>query len=879
MSLLRFFRRRRRDEDLQLEIDQHLEFEQDLHLARGLRTDEARRQAYIKFGSSQRVREEVWTDSSFLLVEKTLRDIRYAFRTLLRSPGYTIMAVLTLGLGIGANTAIFTVINGVLLRPLPYADSGRIVRLQQTASRIGPNPIGFSVQEVEDYRSQSRVFSTLAEYHSMTFTLIGAKVPERVLTGVVSSNYFDVLGVKPALGRLLTPADEKLTAPPVLVLSYAYWTKNLGADPHVLGRPFTMNDRVHTVVGVLPPLPDYPDPNDVYMPTTSCPFRSSPRMIANRDARVLTVLARLKPGVTPAQARNELTTISQRLALAYPKSYPSAAGIALDAIPVQDELTHAARPTFLMLLGAAGLVLLLACANLANLSLSRQISRSREIAVRLASGASTWDIFRQLITESIVLALTGGVIGVAIASSLLTLLVSFAARITPLAGTIRLDASVLFFGLILSLLTGILFGALPGFIASRSKLSILAGSGDRAAGSESGTRMRNALVAAQVAFSFVLLVCAGLMMRSLYNLLSVDPGFKTANVLSMNLPLNWSKYSELTTQNTFFRQILDRVQQIPGTQGVSMSSLVPLNDNVSGMNGGITIESRAVVPGEPLPQVDHQLITPDYFRVLGVPMLSGRSFLDSDTDASPRVAIVNAQMSRHYWPRQNPIGHRVSTDEGKTWTTIVGVVGNAHQYGLDQDFQDVVFFPQSQITFMGDPSLLIRTRDEPTNITNQVVSIVHQIDPQQPVINIVTLDRLRNTQLGTPRVTSFLLGIFAGVALFITVVGVTGTLGLSVSRRSKEIGIRIALGATRQQILFNVLARGMAPVVAGIILGAGAAILSTRLLSNMLFAIGPNDRPTFAAIALLLGMVAFVGCVIPGRRATRIDPIQALRTE
>ena len=747
------------------------------------------------------------------------------------------------------------------------------------ASRVGPNPIGFSVQEVQDYRDQSRVFSTLAEYHSMTFTLLGAKVPERVLTGVVSSNYFDVLGVKPALGRLLTPADEKLTAPPVLVLSHAYWVKNLGSDPHVLGRPFTMNDRVHTVVGVLPPLPEYPDPNDVYMPTTSCPFRSSQGMIANRDARVLTILARLKPGITSVQARNELTTISQRLALAYPKSYPAAAGIALDAIPVQDELTHAARSTFLMLLGAAALVLLLACANLANLSLSRQLSRSREIAVRLASGASTWDIFRQLITESIVVALAGGVIGLGIASAGLKLLVSYAARITPLAGEIRLDASVLLFGFFISLLTGVLFGALPGFVASRSKLSILTGSGERAAGSESGTRTRNALVAAQVAFSFVLLVCAGLMMRSLYNLLSVDPGFKTANVLSMNLPLNWSKYSELPTQNTFFQQILERVQQIPGSQGVSMSSVVPLNDTFGGMNGGITIEGRAVVPDEPLPQVNHQLTTPDYFRVLGVPMLSGRTFLDSDIVSSARVAIVNAQMSRHYWPKQDPIGRRISTDEGKTWTTVVGIVSSVHQYGLDQDFQDVVFFPQSQVTFMGDPSLLIRTRGEPTLIANQVVSIIHQIDPQQPVINVLTLDQLRNAQLGTPRVTSLLLGIFAGVALFITVVGVTGTLGLSVSRRSKEIGIRIALGATRQQILFNVLARGMTPVLAGIAVGAVAAVLSTRLLASMLFAVQPNDRPTLIAIASLLGLVALVGCVIPGRRATRIDPIAALRAE
>jgi putative ABC transport system permease protein len=879
MSIRRFFQRRRSDEELRREMEQHLAFEHDVNISRGMAPEEASRRAHIKFGSQQRVREDLWKNNSITLLESLLRDLRYAVRTLLRSPGYTMMAILTLGLGIGANTAIFTVINGVLLRPLPYANPNQVVHLQQTAARVGADPIGFSVQEVQDYRDQSRAFSDLAEYHSMTFTLLGAKVPERVVTGVVSANYFNVLGIKPILGRLITPADENLSAPPVLVLSYAYWMKEFGGDPKVLGRPFTMNDRVHTVVGVMPPLPEYPDANDVYMPTTSCPFRSSPGMINNRDARVLTILARLKPGTTAAQAQSDLATITHRLALAYPKSYPSAAGFAVQVNPVDRELTHAARPTFLMLLAAAGLVLLLACANLANLALSRQLRRTRETAIRMASGANAWDIFRQLLTESMVVAGAGGVLGIVIAAIGSKLLIAYAARMTPLAGDIHLDGRVLLFGAVLSLLTGVLFGAFPGFAASRSKLNILAGSGDKAAGSEGGTRTRNTLVAAQVAFSFVLLMCAGLMMRSLYNLLSVDPGFKPANVLSMNLSLNWTKYAEQTTQNTFFHQILDRAQQIPGTQSVALSSIVPLNRDSGGMNAGISFEGRALPPGEPLPRVDYELATPDYFRVLGVPMLQGRSFTDADTRDSTRVAIVNAQMAKHYWPKENPIGHRVSEDNGKTWTTIVGVVSNVHQYGVDKDFVDGIYFPQGQSIFMGDPHLLIRTRNDPDQVAHQIVSIIQQIDPQQPVTDIHTLDQLRSKQLGTPRVTSLLLGLFAAVALFITVVGVTGTLGLSVARRTKEIGIRIALGATKQEILQNVLARGMAPVIAGIIAGAAAAILSTRLLASMLFAIEPNDPPTFIAITTLLGLVAFVGCVIPARRAIRVDPVKALRTE
>lgn len=817
--------------------------------------------------------------TSIPLLENMVRDVRYAWRTLLRSPGYTLMAVLTLGLGIGANTAIFTVINGVLLRPLPYANPSRVVHLEQTAARIGPDPIGFSVQEVEDYRNQSRVFSDLAEYHSMTFTLLGGKNPERVTTGVVSANYFDVLGVKPVLGRLITPADETRSATPVLVLSHSYWMKEFGGDPKILGRLFTMNDRVHTVVGVLPPLPEYPDANDVYMPTTSCPFRSSRQMIANRDSRMLTILARLRPGVAMTQVQTDLSTITNRLVLSYPKSYPSSAGVAAQVTPVERELTHAARPTFLMLLGAAGLVLLLACANLANLALSRQLRRSREMAIRMATGATPVSIFRQLLTESIMVALMGGVLGIGIAAVGSKLLIAYAARMTPLSGEIRLDSWVLLFGLGISLLTGVLFGAFPGFVASRTRMEILTGSGDRSAGSEGGTRARHVLIALQVAFSFVLLMCAGLMLRSLYNLLSVDPGFKTANVLSMRISLDWTKYVEPTIQNSFFSQVLDRTEHMPGVESAAVSSMVPLNSSTGGMNGGVIIEGYPQRPGEPAPRVDYELASPDYFRVLGVTMIAGRTFTDADSREAPRVAVVNARMSEHYWPKESPIGRRVSDDGGKTWARIVGVVGSVHQYGLDKDFEDGIYFPQKQSVFMGDVHLLVRTRGNPTQIANQVVSIIHQVDSQQPVTDVRTLDQLRSAQLGTPRVTAILLGMFASVALFITVVGVSGTLALAVARRAKEIGIRIALGATKEQILRDVLTRGMAPVIAGIVAGAVAAIVSTRLLASMLFAIKPNDLPTFAAIAILLGLVAFIGCVIPGRRAVRVDPMKALRTE
>ncbi len=878
MSLRRYFRRRHWDAERVQEFEAHIQNEIDDNLARGMSREVARRQAYLKFGNPARVREEIWKMNSIAPLENLLRDGRYAWRTLLRNPGYALVAVLTLGLGIGANTAIFTVINGVLLRPLPYAESRQILHLDQVAARLSPDPIGFSVQEIRDYREQNHVFSDLAEYHSMTFTLLGTKNPERVATGVVSANYFDVLGVKPVLGRLITPADESLNAPPVLVLTYAYWMKEFGGDRKIVGRAFEMNDRVHTVVGVLPPLPEYPEANDVYMPTTSCPSRSSEKMIADRDMRMMTGFARLKPGVTAAQARADLAAIQNRLAIAYPKSYPASAGTAALVTPVEQELTHAARPTFLTLLGAAGLVLLLACANLANLALSRQMRRSREMAIRMATGASQWNVFRQLLTESMMVALAGGVLGVGIAAAGSKVLIAYAARMTPLSGEIRLDGWVLLFGFGISLLAGLLFGTLPGYVASRVRITSLADAGERSAGSEGGTKVRNALVAAQVMFSFVLLMCAGLMLRSLYNLLSVDPGFKASNVLSMQTSLNWTKYKKDEDKRNFFHQVLERAGALPGAEAAAVSMSVPLNSDMGPMSGGVIVEGQPVHPGEPTPQVDYEVASPDYFRVLGVPVLSGRSFFDSDTAQAPAVAVVNERMAKHYWPTQSAVGHRISVDKGKTWTTVVGVVSNVRQYGLEKEAADSIYFPLYQVD-LTSAHLLVRTRSDPMRMANQVTSIIHDVDPQQPVTQIRTLDELRSAQLGTPKVTAILLGLFAMVALFITIVGVSGTLALSVARRSKEIGIRIALGATKEKILGNVLARGMAPVLAGLAVGVVAAIFATRLLANLLFAVGPDDPLTFAGIVALLLVVAMAGCVIPARRAVSVDPMKALRTE
>ena len=878
MSWQKFMHRKQWDRERAEEMAVHIEHEIEENMARGIKEHEARRQAYVKFGSPQKVREEIWRMNSFGWLESILRDVRYAARVLLRNPGYALLAILTLGLGVGANTAIFTVIDGVLLRPLPYAEEDRIVHVDQVTRQTGADPTGLSVQEVNDYRSQSHSFSAFGEYHSMLFTLLGAKDPQRVVTGVVSANFFDLLGVKPVLGRTFVESDERRDATPVLILSHAYWMKEFGGDRNIIGRVFEMNDRAHTVIGVLPPLPDYPDANDIFMPVSSCPYRMSASTIGDRDMRMVTAYARLKPGVTLEQARSELGAIAGRMTAAYPKSYASVTGFNAEATPVKQELTHAARPTFLALLAASGLVLLLACANLANLALSRQLRRSREIAIRLATGARTWRIVRQLMTESVLVALAGAAIGIAIACIGSRLLVAYAARLTPLADSIHVDGWVMLFGIGSAVFSGVLFAALPALLASRTRITSLSEGGERSAGSEGGTRLRSALVTLQVALSFVLLMCAGLMLRSLYNLLSVDPGFKLSHVLSMEVSLNWTKYKGDAAIGNFFHQVLSRTEAMPGVEAASVSWMAPLNANMPTFNGPVKIDGQPQPAGAPVPLADFETTSTDYFRVLAIPLLSGRAFLDTDNANAPLAVIVNARMARHFWPNQDAIGHRIKPGNSEKWWTVVGVVGDVHQYGLDKQPDDTVYLPLGQNPIQ-NAHLMVRTRGNPMLLANEIGDVIHAIDPLQPVTQIRTLDQMRNAQLGTPRVTATLLGLFAAVALFITVVGISGTLALAVSRRAKEIGIRIALGATKSDIVREVLRQGMMPVLVGVAMGAVASLLATRTLAQMIFGLKSDDPATFLGIASLFMLFALVSCVVPARRAMNIDPASTLRSD
>jgi predicted permease len=806
------------------------------------------------------------------------QDASYAMRMMRNNPGFTAVVVLTLALGIGANTAIFSVINGVLLRPLPYSNGQELLRLRQQATKAGFNDVSFSVKEIADYAQQNHTLAGTAEYHSMSFTLYGQGEAQRLEIGVVSANFFDVMGVKPILGRLFLPGEDRVGADPVLVLTYGYWKNVMGGDPNAVGKTFEMNDRVHTVVGVLPPLPDYPDSNQMFMPSSSCPFRSNPKTVENRNARMLNLFARRKPGVSDEQVSADLGVIAQRLEMEYPDSYPKEDGYGINALPIHGEMTGPARLTFLILLGTAGLVLLLTCANVANLTLSRQIRREQELAIRATLGASLARVLRQLLTESILLALTGGALGLLVAAGGTKLLVSFAARFTPRTGDIVIDSTVLGFTLVMSLATGILFGSIPAFASRQQLAAALSQGGGRTTGSLARHRARNMLVTAQVAISFILLIGAGLMLRTLVKLQQVDPGFHPENVLSSTVSLNFTKYMDSKKSLAFYEALLEKLSHRPGVETAAVSMTVPLDGQMGSMDGQIQIEGRPVPAGTPAPKVDFRVVSPGYFRTLGIPLLGGRDFTTADRKEGPLVGIINASLARHQWGDSNPIGQRASADDGKSWMTIVGVVGDVKQYGLNRPVTDEFYVPMASNP-LREASVLIRTSTNPLLMSKEIVRAAHEIDPQQPVVRVLTLEQIRNEWLASPRLTALLITIFAGLALIITLAGISGVMALSVSQRTREIGIRMALGATRESVLRMVLWQGMVLVVIGLVIGSAGAPPLTRMMKELLFGVQSTDPLTFAAVALVLLTVAAAACFVPSRRAASVDPMTALRSE
>ncbi len=881
LTLLRMtLRRRRLEDELDEELRFHLEMQAIENRRRGMSAADARHAASDAFGGYERVKEQCRDARGGRFREMLAQDARFAARTLRTNPGFSLAAILTLGLGIGANTAIFSMVNGVLLRPLPYERDDRLVHIFQRTTGGGGmhgaapgDEIGFSPLEVEDYRTQNSSFTGLVEYHSMPFNLLGGYEPQRVQTAVVSAAFFEVLGLKPLVGRTFRRGEDTPNADPVLVLGHAFWQRVFLGDPAVVGRKVEMNDRLHTVIGVLPPAPlAYPNEDDVYMPVSSCPFRSGAHWRDDRQARGLAVFGRLREGVTVRQALADLQTIASRLQAVHPAAHRDGATLYVDAIALREELTREARPTFLLLIGTAALVLLIACANVANLMLGALVRRDRELALRSALGAGRRRLMRQLLTESTLLALIGGAVGLAIVSGAMDLLVAFAARFTPRAHEITVDGTVLAFTFGLAIMTGVLFGTLPALVRQDLVVALKDG-GDRATAGLTGRRARNALIIGQLAVSFMLLIGAGLMLRSLMRLHQVDPGFNPENVLTARLDLNWSKYNSDRTIVPFSDELLARVRALPGVTHAAVANTLPLIGSTPYSNS-FQIRGRQRAPGTPEAEAQVRSASADYFATVGMRLVRGQLYHDRD---DRKVVVVNQSLARRYWGGGDPIGQQVSSDGGRSWATILGIVSDVKHDGLDRAPADEAYIPWALAPWR-DFRLVLRLDADPAVAATALRAIVRGLDASQPVTEIRTLQEFRRRSLASPRLTALLLAAFAALALGITLTGLAGVIAFSVSQRTREFGVRLVLGANPSDVLRMVVKEGMIVVAAGLALGVGGALFFTRLLSGLLFEIEPRDPLTFLGTSIALLAVAVGACVIPASRATLVQPAMALRS-
>jgi predicted permease len=809
-------------------------------------------------------------------LEEARRALRYAWRGLIKSPWFTGVAVLTLGLGIGVNTAIFSVIYSTLIAPLPYDDAGRLVLIRQSSPLAGQADVGVSIRELYDYRERLQSFDEIVEFHQMDFDLLRRGDPDRVATGVVSHNFFDVLGIKPLYGRTFAGADDRAGAEAVLVLGHAYWQNRFGGDPNVIGQVLEMNDRPHTVIGVLPAVALYPNEVDVFMPTSACPFRAAGelQMGSNRRAfSILRVFGKLKDGVLPETAAAEVAAVGNDFAREFPSVYRPEAGFRAQTLGVQDALTQNARPMLLVLLGITGLVLLLACANVGNLTLARTLQRAHERATRAALGAGRMSLLAQPLAESALVALAGAFVGLGFAWATLDLLATFVGRFTSRAGEIGIHWPVFAFTLVVALVAGVLLGVLPA-LGARVDVAGALKTGSKGGGGSPRRRLQHVLVAGQVTVSVVLLAAAGLLLLSLLRLQSVDAGYRVDRALSAEIFANFSKYATPESRHRLYENVLERLEAVPGVTSAAITNAVPL----AGMRPG---QSRLQVEGvgaDLAPTVDVRIASPKYFETLGIPLLRGRVFDSTDTETTELVVVINEAGARQ-WGGRDPLGTRASPDGGRTWYRIVGIVGNVRNFGLDVEPLAQAYGALAQANGNLQGRILARTAGDPATAMGAIRDAISSVDPDMPIERMQTLDTIRSAYLATPRLTALLLSLFAGLALCITVTGIAGVIATSVAQRTREIGLRIAVGASARGVLTMVLRQGFKLVGVGIAAGVPLAVIFGLALRGYLFDTAPADPLMLVGVALALGVAGALGCVGPALRATRIDPIAALRAE
>ncbi len=793
------------------------------------------------------------------------QDLRYGARMLLKQPGFTLIAIITLALGIGANTAIFSVVNAVILQPLPYAEPERIVRMYGKFSQ--GNQAATSPPDFLDYRAQNRTFEEFAAVRADSFNLTGGTEPERIVGANVTTNFFQAIGVKPVLGRSFAPEEEQEGRARVAIISEGLWQRRFNLDAGVIGKTLLLDGQSHTIVGVAPNAGRLPDETEVWRPLAF----DKPNMKVRRF-HFLRAFGRLKPGVTLQQAQADLDAVAIGLEKQYPESNTS---WRLRLVPLRDELLGDVRTPLYVLLGAVAFVLLIACVNVANLLLARAAGRQKEIAVRCAMGAGRMRIVRQLLTESLLLSVAGGAVGLLLAVWGTEAIVKLAADSIPRAGEIGVDNRVLAFTVLLSLLTGAVFGLVPALQASRPDFNETLKDGGKGTGAaRRGSRTRKALVIAEIAPALVLLVGAGLLIQSFRRLQEVDPGFDPRNVLTMRLFLPESKYGEPGKPRIFFEQLLQRVAALPGVQAVGTTTQLPLR------GGGDTYFK---IEGRPFKNPNQQVtalnpaISHDYMLAMSIPLVKGRTFTEQETKETPRVVIINETFARSHFPNEDPLGKRLIIDDGEPLPCeIIGVARDIKQFSLAGSPTPTMYMPRIETGFA---DLAVRTTGDPLALAAAVRGAVQAIDKDQPIANPRSMEQVLATSVAEPRFRTLLLGLFAALALGLAAVGIYGVMSYTVAQRLPEIGIRRALGAQNADVLRLIVKQGMTPALAGVAVGLAAALALTRLLTRLLFNISANDPLTFIVIAAGLTLVALLACYFPARRATKMDPMEALRCE
>ena len=813
------------------------------------------------------------------------QDLRYGVRTLAKKPGFSLIAIVTLALGIGANSAIFTVINAALFKPLPYADESRLVVLREYRTDDAQASKGVSYLNFKDWQAQSQSFEAMALADMNTETFKAEGEPLRVEGAVVSTEFFKTLGISPLLGRAFEPNDEQRGGSEGLnavVLTHSGWQKHFGGDKKIIGRRVMIDEQPFQVVGVTPAgiFPLAKEPVDFFV-TTAVNGNAADKESANGSRNFRTypgVVARLKPGVTAAQAQTELAGIQNNLAQQYPKTM---AKRAISVEPLRELFVRDASKSLWLLLGIVGVVLLIACVNVANLMLARATSRQREIAIRTALGASRADVVQQFLIESLLLALTGGALGLLVSLWLVEGLTALLPADVPQLSGLSPDWRVQSFTFGVAVLTGVLCGLFPAFTATRGNVSEAIKDGGRAAtGQALRGRLRSALVIGEVALALTLLVAAGLLLNSLVRLNQVKPGFEIGNTLTMQLSLSGTRYQGKQEQpdkmNSFLAELTERVKALPGVTAVANAQCVPLTGQEN--NTSFQILGDGNTAGEK-PAAQLRFISPEYFNALSIPVTSGRAFTERDNPQSLPVVVVNDAFVREHFNGQNPLGKKLQLGwGGETPKEIVGVVGDVRHRSLSDSARAEMYVPQAQFANAGI-TLIVRSSVKPETLVSAVKQQVHALDPEIPLTAIKTLDAYRQEALALPRFNTFLIGVFAVLALALTLVGLFGVMSYSVTQRTQEIGIRMALGAQMNDVLRMIVGQGMKLVAIGVLLGWAGAFAVTRLLRNWLYDVSPGDPLTFVGVAFLLAIVALLACWIPARRATKVDPMVALRCE